>query len=137
VVVVVVVVLVMVVVVVCSCGSCVVVVLVMVVAVQAAMYCLCILYIIIYLLFIDRLGFLCRLQHVADAYYPPGTKTLVGESEAYTTKTCSWCHVLHDGVGGSKIFYCPHCGIAFDRDGNAAYNIWDRHSFLRRKDGPP
>jgi putative transposase len=43
-------------------------------------------------------------------------------SEAYTTKTCGLCGVMHE-MGGSKIFKCPACGSVFDRDANAARNI--------------
>ena len=49
-------------------------------------------------------------------------KSLFPVSEAYTTKTCGACGVMHE-VGGSETFCCPVCGMTADRDVNAARNI--------------
>ena len=45
--------------------------------------------------------------------------------EEYTTKTCSNCGCLNDGVGGSKTYKCvnPLCSYRTDRDVNGARNI--------------
>jgi len=37
-------------------------------------------------------------------------------NEAYTSKTCSWCGVIKDNLGGSKTFHCKSCGTVVDRD---------------------
>ena len=44
-------------------------------------------------------------------------------NEAYTSKTCGSCGVLHHKLGGAKVFKCPSCGIVMDRDYNGARNI--------------
>ena len=54
-------------------------------------------------------------------------------SEAYTTKTCGACGLMHE-VGGSETFRCPACGAVADRDINAARNILIK--FLHDGDGP-
>lgn len=44
-------------------------------------------------------------------------------SEEYTSKTCPSCGKIHDKLGGSKVFRCPHCGYTAHRDANGAFNI--------------
>ena len=51
--------------------------------------------------------------------------------EAYTSKTCGHCGRLHEKLGGSKTFRCPHCGVTMDRDMNGARNILLRYLTLR------
>jgi transposase len=61
-----------------------------------------------------------RLLHVCGQY--SGVEMHL-QNEAYTSKTCTNCGLLNEGLGASKVFECPHCGKKFDRDGNAARNI--------------
>lgn len=61
-----------------------------------------------------------RLRHVASQYV--GVQVHM-QNEAYTSKTCTHCGKLNEGLGSSKTFHCPHCGKVFDRDANAARNI--------------
>ncbi|KYC37512.1 transposase [Scytonema hofmannii PCC 7110] len=44
-------------------------------------------------------------------------------NESYTSKTCGNCGHIHHGLGGNKVFKCPHCGIQISRDVNGARNI--------------
>jgi IS605 OrfB family transposase len=63
-----------------------------------------------------------RLKHVAQQY----GVTVHEQNEAYTSKTCSCCGWLNDGLGGSKVFRCRECGVVLDRDVNGARNIYIR-----------
>jgi len=45
-------------------------------------------------------------------------------NEAYTSKTCTWCGVMNEKLGSSKIFHCKSCGTVVDRDYNGARNIY-------------
>ena len=47
--------------------------------------------------------------------------------EAYTSKTCGKCGILHQTLGSSKTFKCPKCSVEMDRDINAARNIFLRY----------
>ena len=51
-----------------------------------------------------------------------GSRMLV-VTEEYTSKTCPSCGTIHDRLGGSKVFRCPHCGYTASRDANGAFNI--------------
>lgn len=44
-------------------------------------------------------------------------------NESYTSKTCGNCGHIHQKLGGSKLFKCPHCGTQINRDVNGARNI--------------
>ncbi|KAI8106041.1 hypothetical protein M9435_000591 [Picochlorum sp. BPE23] len=44
--------------------------------------------------------------------------------EEYTTKTCCRCGILHETLGGSKVFACKLCCFRADRDIHAAFNIF-------------
>lgn len=48
---------------------------------------------------------------------------MIEVSEAYTSKTCPVCGEVHEKLGGSKVFRCPHCGHVSPRDANGARNI--------------
>ena len=48
---------------------------------------------------------------------------MIEVSEAYTSKTCPVCGGVHERLGGSKVFRCPHCGHVAPRDVNGARNI--------------
>lgn len=48
---------------------------------------------------------------------------LIFVDESFTSKTCGRCGHLNNGLGGSKIFYCPGCALTLDRDANGARNI--------------
>jgi putative transposase len=43
--------------------------------------------------------------------------------EAFTSKTCVRCGAIHSGLGGSKLFRCPRCGVQYDRDEGASLGI--------------
>ena len=47
-------------------------------------------------------------------------------NESYTSKTCPECGTIHEKLGGSKVFKCPHCGYKSSRDPNGARNIMIR-----------
>ena len=47
-------------------------------------------------------------------------------SEAYTSKTCSWCGWINRKLGGKKIFKCRRCNLCLDRDINGARGIFLR-----------
>ncbi|OWY99141.1 Transposase [Phytophthora megakarya] len=49
---------------------------------------------------------------------------LVESEEEYTSKTCSGCGAIKNNLGGSEIFWCGSCRAVFDRDLNAARNIF-------------
>ena len=43
---------------------------------------------------------------------------------AYTSRTCSACGAVKEKLGlGERVFHCSTCGLAIDRDVNAALNI--------------
>lgn len=48
---------------------------------------------------------------------------MIEVSEAYTSKTCPVCGGVHEKLGGSEMFRCPHCGHVAPRDANGARNI--------------
>ena len=54
--------------------------------------------------------------------------------EAYTSKTCGACGMLHHQLGGSKVFACPHCMYRANRDLNGARNIYLRYLTTTRAD---
>ena len=64
-----------------------------------------------------------RLVQTASFY--PGAQVRRG-SEAWTTRTCTGCGHLHPGVGGAKLFVCPHCHLQVGRDVNGARNFYLR-----------
>ena len=47
-------------------------------------------------------------------------------SEAYTSKTCSWCGWVDARLGGKKTFHCRGCDLHIDRDANGARGIFLR-----------
>ena len=47
-------------------------------------------------------------------------------NESYTSKTCPECGTIHEKLGSSKVFKCPHCGYKAFRDANGARNIMIR-----------
>ncbi len=49
-------------------------------------------------------------------------------TEDYTSKTCSNCGNIYE-VGSSKIYSCSKCKCIFDRDINAAKNIYLKNNF--------
>ena len=53
-------------------------------------------------------------------------RTLVVQDESYTSKTCGGCGFIHDKLGASEVFKCPHCDYHTDRDINGARNIFLR-----------
>ena len=55
-----------------------------------------------------------------------GTRVIV-TNEAYTSKTCTACGHIHDGLGGAKVFKCPKCEMEIGRDANGARGINLRH----------
>ncbi len=61
-------------------------------------------------------------QHLTQAALKKGVIVVLC-NESYTSKTCGNCGHIHQKLGGSKIFKCPHCGIKISRDVNGARNI--------------
>lgn len=50
--------------------------------------------------------------------------TVIHVSEEYTSKTCTKCGNVHQNLGGSRYFHCPHCGQKMPRDWNGALGIF-------------
>lgn len=50
---------------------------------------------------------------------------VVEVSEAYTSKTCSYCGTMQE-IGSKKILQCKGCGAVVDRDLNGARGIYLR-----------
>ncbi|NEP81069.1 MAG: transposase [Okeania sp. SIO3B3] len=50
--------------------------------------------------------------------------TVIDVTEEYTSKTCTKCGHVHQNLGGSKHFKCPHCGHSMPRDWNGALGIF-------------
>ena len=50
--------------------------------------------------------------------------TVIDVTEEYTSKTCTKCGHIHQNLGGSKHFKCPHCGHSMPRDWNGALGIF-------------
>jgi putative transposase len=67
-----------------------------------------------------------RQRLVAKAREYAGCRVILVD-EAYTSKTCGRCGCIHRGLGGSKVFRCPCCGLVADRDLHAARNILLRY----------
>jgi putative transposase len=61
--------------------------------------------------------------------------TIVECDEAYTSKTCGQCGVIHQTLGGAKTFRCKSCGYVADRDISAARNILLRYLSLHCGEG--
>ncbi len=58
--------------------------------------------------------------------------------EEYTSKTCTQCGEVNRGLGGAKVFRCPSCGIAYDRDAGGARNIFIKnYEFLHERPSGP
>ncbi|OWZ21081.1 Transposase [Phytophthora megakarya] len=55
---------------------------------------------------------------------------LVECEEEYTSKTCSGCGAIKNNLGGSEVFRCRSCLAVFDRDVNAARNIFHKNMGL-------
>ncbi|OWZ19220.1 Transposase [Phytophthora megakarya] len=57
---------------------------------------------------------------------------LVECEEEYTSNTCSGCGVIkiNNNLGGSEVFRCGSCQAVFDRDVNAARNIFHKNMGL-------
>ncbi|OWZ21501.1 Transposase [Phytophthora megakarya] len=47
-----------------------------------------------------------------------------------TSKTCSGCGAIKHNLGGSEDFRCDSCLAVFDRDMNAARNIFHKNMGL-------
>ena len=69
-----------------------------------------------------------RLLHKVRAY--KGRNVIVCD-EAYTSKTCGQCGLLHQQLGGSKTFACPSWKVVVDRGVNGARTILLRYLTLQ------
>jgi putative transposase len=66
--------------------------------------------------------FISLLRYKAEC---AGTRLI--EVDPYdTSQDCSGCRVKVPKALGERLHECPHCGLAIDRDLNAARNILDR-----------
>jgi putative transposase len=72
-----------------------------------------------------------RLKEKAREF--PGCRVVMVD-EAYTSKTCGMCGMLHPNLGSSKHFKCPSCSFQWDRDFNAARNVLLRYITLNHGD---
>lgn len=72
-------------------------------------------------------GFRQLLLNKAELF--PWCKIIVCD-EAYTSKTCGRCGLLHEKLGSNKNFLCPSCKYNADRDISAARNIMLRYLTL-------
>lgn len=55
------------------------------------------------------------------------TKTnVIIVDEAFTSKTCAYCHSVKTGVYTSKVYKCDKCGLEIDRDTNGSINIFKK-----------
>ena len=63
--------------------------------------------------FLEKLKFKCKEFR----------KNLIVVNECYTSKTCTKCGTIKNGLKGNKIFKCSKCGLKIDRDYNGARNI--------------
>ena len=64
--------------------------------------------------------FIQRLKFKAQEYQ---TKLSIVD-EYYTSKTCGNCGKLHPNLGGCRTYVCQNCKKIYDRDVNAARNIF-------------
>ncbi|HEY4410239.1 MAG TPA: RNA-guided endonuclease TnpB family protein [Acidimicrobiia bacterium] len=70
----------------------------------------------------QAMGTLRRLLTYKAAWY--GTDLVIADRFYPSTKTCSSCGHVHDGLGrGDTHWTCPRCGTSHDRDHNAAVNL--------------
>lgn len=58
-----------------------------------------------------HVGFRERLALKAEEH----RKCICFMSEAYMSKTCSWCGWMNQKLGGRKVFYCQGCSLNIDR----------------------
>lgn len=78
------------------------------------------------LMTLSHFSFRQRLFHMASMC---GTNVHIRE-EDYTSKTCTNCGFIHDGLGSSEVFKCPQCGLVACRDGAASRNIFLKNTIL-------
>ncbi|HEY6284753.1 MAG TPA: transposase [Ktedonobacteraceae bacterium] len=50
-------------------------------------------------------------------------RTVVRVNPAYTSQTCSACRHRQEMPLSVRVYECPYCGLAIDRDHNASKNI--------------
>ncbi|WPT15514.1 Putative transposase R104 [Picochlorum sp. SENEW3] len=67
--------------------------------------------------------YLCSMEILIQTAERMGENVFV-IGEEYTTKTCCRCGILHETLGGSKVFACKSCCFHADRDILAAFNIF-------------
>lgn len=78
------------------------------------------------LMTLSHFTFRQRLIHVASKF---GSSVYVRE-EDYTSKTCTNCGFVHDGLGSSEVFKCPRCNLVTCRDGAAGRNIFLKNTLI-------
>jgi len=64
-----------------------------------------------------------RFSEIVKAKAEEFNVRIIRIGEEYTSKTCTGCGVIHNSLGGNKVFKCPSCNIEIDRDINGARNI--------------
>jgi putative transposase len=72
--------------------------------------------------FLRPYTFRMRLQTKAEEY---GSEVILVD-ESYTSKMCTVCKTINNSLGSSKTFHCSNCNHVWDRDYNAARNIFLR-----------
>lgn len=75
------------------------------------------------LILLSHYKFRQRLSSKAEEY----RANVYEINEAYTSKTCGGCEVVHRYLGSNKVFKCPECNWRWDRDFNGARNIMKNH----------
>ena len=79
------------------------------------------------LMALSHFRFRMKLKQMSVKY---GT-TIIEHDEHLTSKTCSNCKHIKEDLGANKKYKCVNCNRSYDRDINAAVNIFNEKSLKR------